>query len=152
MDDGPSFRSARGPQPVGDFSVDLRGAQGVLVGHGRQHNVFNLNIPRGIRNAVLIFIIATLLAGGGWIAVTWMLPQFAPTYKTQFLIDTTAGSVSDGPETRRKRRYWAPTERYQSMLKAVVDSTFWQPINKPPGCAHSGFPTMAANAQAARMV
>jgi hypothetical protein len=70
------------PQPVGDFSVDLRGAQGVLVGRGRQHNVFNLNIPRGIRNAVLILIIATLLAGGGWIAVAWVLPQFAPTYKT----------------------------------------------------------------------
>lgn len=31
-----------------------------------------------------------------------MLPQFAPTYKTQFLIDTTAGSASDGPETIAK--------------------------------------------------
>ncbi|MGH3806039.1 MAG: VWA domain-containing protein [Pseudonocardiaceae bacterium] len=72
----------------------------MLVGdRGRQHNVFHLSIPRSIRNAVLILIIAILLAGGGWIAVTWVLPQFAPTYKTQFLIDTTAGSLSDGPET-----------------------------------------------------
>ncbi|MGH3869719.1 MAG: VWA domain-containing protein [Pseudonocardiaceae bacterium] len=103
MDDERSFRSARGTQPVDDFSVDLRGAQGVLVGdRGRQHNVFHLTIPRGIRNAVLILIIAILLAGGGWIAVTWVLPQFAPTYKTQFLIDTTAGSLSDGPETIAK--------------------------------------------------
>jgi hypothetical protein len=99
MDGDPSNRSAAKPKSARPISVDLRGSQGVLVGdHGHQHNIFNLDIPRSIRNAVLILILAAMLAGSGWVAVAWVMPQFAPTYKTQFLIDTTGGTTSDGPE------------------------------------------------------
>ncbi|MDQ3764424.1 MAG: VWA domain-containing protein [Actinomycetota bacterium] len=100
MDGDSSSRSAAEPKSVGRFSIDLRGSQGVLVGDGgSQRNIFNVDIPRSIRNTVLIFIIAALLGGGGWVVVTWVMPQFAPSYKTQFLIDTTGGTASDGPET-----------------------------------------------------
>lgn len=100
MDGDSSRRSAAEPRPVSRSSIDLRGSQGVLIGdYGRQRNIFNLNLPRSIRNAVLIFIIAALLGGGGWVAVAWVMPQFAPSYKTQFLIDTAGGIASEGPET-----------------------------------------------------
>jgi hypothetical protein len=100
MDNDSSSRSAAEPKPVGHFSIDLRGSQGLLVGDGgSQRNIFEVDVPRSIRNAVLVSIIAALLGGGGWVAVTWVMPQFAPTYKTQFLIDTTGETASDGPGT-----------------------------------------------------
>jgi hypothetical protein len=71
--------------------LDLREAHGVQVGdYGSQENTFNLHIPKGVRNAAIILVIAALLAGAGWVVVTWVLPQFDPNYKTQFLIDTSS--------------------------------------------------------------
>ncbi|MEQ4303657.1 VWA domain-containing protein [Plantactinospora sp. B6F1] len=80
--------------------VDLRHAQGVLVGdHGRQRNVFRLNLPRSVRIALLSTLALVVLAGAGVLTVTWVLPQFAPTYKTEFLIDTTAAGTTEGVAT-----------------------------------------------------
>ncbi|GIG92717.1 hypothetical protein [Plantactinospora endophytica] len=78
-------------------SVDARHGQGILIGdHGHQHNVFRLHLPRSVRIALLSAIVLVLLVGTGWVTVTWVLPQFAPTYKTEFLIDTTAGGDGVG--------------------------------------------------------
>jgi hypothetical protein len=89
--------------PPPDRYVDARDSRGVQIGdHGVQKNNFTLNIPRGVRNAAIILIISALVAGAAWIVVTWLLPQFAPTYKTQFLIDTSAGAAADGTEAIAK--------------------------------------------------
>ncbi len=75
--------------PSPDRPLDLRAARGVQVGdHGTQENVFNLHFPKGVRNAVVVLVVAALLGGIGWVVVSWVLPQFDPNYKTQFLIDT----------------------------------------------------------------
>lgn len=48
---------------------------------------FTVTMPRAVRNAVVVLIVAALLAGGTYAVLTWVVPQFAPTYKTEFLVD-----------------------------------------------------------------
>jgi hypothetical protein len=77
------------------------GAQiGVLNGIAVIRQIFYFLLPRSVRIAVISLVVSVLAGGGGWAAVVWLLPALAPTYKTEFLIDTTAGTTtSDGPET-----------------------------------------------------
>ncbi|GAB3968817.1 hypothetical protein GCM10029978_038950 [Actinoallomurus acanthiterrae] len=96
-------REARGG-PVsahGDRSVAVGGGVSGIVstGDGAINTIINiiLDIPRKIQVAVLLLVTAALLTEGGWIAVRWVVPQFKPIYKTQFLVDGTAGLGADGP-------------------------------------------------------
>ncbi|GAA1308304.1 VWA domain-containing protein [Saccharothrix xinjiangensis] len=57
---------------------------------------FTVEMPPAVRNAVVALLVAALLAGGAHAALTWVLPQFAPTYKTEFLVDLSgAGAASE---------------------------------------------------------
>ncbi|MEV4458361.1 hypothetical protein [Microbispora sp. NPDC049633] len=42
---------------------------------------------------VLAVAAAALIGGGGWATVNWLIPALSPTYKTQFLIDTSADAT-----------------------------------------------------------
>ena len=83
------------------------GAQiGMLTGNAvfrqtaeRMQNILHLLLPRSVRIAVISLVVCVLAAGGGWAIVAWLLPALAPTYKTEFLIDTTAGTAANGPQT-----------------------------------------------------
>ncbi|MFI5843254.1 VWA domain-containing protein [Catenuloplanes sp. NPDC051500] len=78
-------------------AVDASGAAGVQIGdHGQQHNRFHLEVPRSIRVALIAVLALAVLAAGGWAVVALVLPQFAPTYKTEFLIDASAAADADG--------------------------------------------------------
>ncbi|MFE2142350.1 hypothetical protein ACFXA3_11485 [Streptomyces sp. NPDC059456] len=57
---------------------------------GRDLRILDLRVPRGIRNAFIALLVLALLGGGAWAVVRWVLPSYAPTYKTQFLMDATA--------------------------------------------------------------
>ncbi|MDR7275297.1 VWA domain-containing protein [Catenuloplanes atrovinosus] len=77
--------------------VDARGAAGVQIGdHGRQQNVFRMEVPRSVRVALISVLTLGVLAAGGWAVVALVLPQFAPTYKTEFLIDASAAADPAG--------------------------------------------------------
>lgn len=83
------------------------GAQiGVVTGNpvfrqtaGLMHNAIHFFLPRSVRIAVISLVVSILAAGGGWAVLAWLRPALAPAYKTEFLIDTTAGTAADGPET-----------------------------------------------------
>lgn len=62
---------------------------------GRDMRVLDIRIPRGIRNTFLVLLVLALLGGGAWAVVHWVLPSYAPTYKTQFLMDATAADAAD---------------------------------------------------------
>ena len=51
---------------------------------------FWVEMPRAVRNTIVVFLVAALLGGGTAAVVTWVLPEFAPTYKTEFLVDLSA--------------------------------------------------------------
>ncbi|WP_432197666.1 hypothetical protein [Streptomyces sp. bgisy027] len=75
-------------------SYDLSQARGVLIGdYGRQVNRFILSIPRSLRITLILTTLLGLLAGSAWIVVEKVLPEYAPTYKTEFLVD-----IADGAE------------------------------------------------------
>ncbi|KPI00517.1 hypothetical protein OV450_5099 [Actinobacteria bacterium OV450] len=57
---------------------------------GRDLRILDLRVPRGIRSAFVALVVLALLGGGAWAVVRWVLPSYAPTYKTQFLMDATA--------------------------------------------------------------
>jgi hypothetical protein len=78
-------------------AVDASGAAGVQIGdHGRQHNIFRLELPRSVRVALISALALSVLAAAGWAVVALVLPQFAPTYKTEFLIDASAAADAEG--------------------------------------------------------
>ncbi|MEV0616705.1 hypothetical protein AB0I81_25540 [Nonomuraea sp. NPDC050404] len=52
--------------------------------------VIVVNLPRSLTISLVTLIAGSMLAGVGWVIVEVVLPQTAPTYKTQFLIDTTS--------------------------------------------------------------
>ncbi|MGO1052782.1 VWA domain-containing protein [Crossiella sp. CA198] len=74
------------------MEVDARGSQGIQHGdNNRMWNLFvNLGLPPALSRALVLLIVVALLGGGTWAVVSWVLPWLAPTYRTQFLIDTTA--------------------------------------------------------------
>ncbi|KOX21243.1 hypothetical protein ADK67_27750 [Saccharothrix sp. NRRL B-16348] len=55
---------------------------------------FTVTLPRAVRNAVVALIVAVLVAGGTYAVLTWVVPQFAPTYKTEFLVDLSGAGAS----------------------------------------------------------
>ncbi|KUN58142.1 hypothetical protein AQJ46_43830 [Streptomyces canus] len=66
---------------------------------GRQRKVFVkylVQLPRSIKVVLLLLLCVALIAGGGWIASRWILPEVAPTYRTQFLVDTARGTGPRG--------------------------------------------------------
>ncbi|MEV0966227.1 hypothetical protein AB0J25_27210 [Streptomyces sp. NPDC049910] len=74
-------------------SYDLTQARGVLIGdYGRQVNRFILGIPRSLRITIILATLLALLAGAAWIVVEKVLPEYAPTYKTEFLVDVAEGA------------------------------------------------------------
>ncbi|WP_053715081.1 hypothetical protein [Saccharothrix sp. NRRL B-16348] len=63
-----------------------------MVGdHARQRNTFRVDLPRHVRVPLLLLLVLALGAGLVVVGVTWVVPLFAPTYKTQFLVDAALG-------------------------------------------------------------
>ncbi|WP_018681621.1 hypothetical protein [Actinokineospora enzanensis] len=55
----------------------------------------SVDMPRPVRITFVVFLVMVLLGASTFAVVTWVLPQFAPTYKTEFLVDLSAGDVPD---------------------------------------------------------
>ncbi|NUT98397.1 MAG: VWA domain-containing protein [Saccharothrix sp.] len=71
-------------------------------GGGRIRNTFLVSMPRGVRNAVITLVASALVAGGVWATWAFVLPEFDPTYKTEFLIDTTGSDAEEITESLAK--------------------------------------------------
>lgn len=50
----------------------------------------SIPMPRAVRNLIIGILVAALVAGVTAAVVTWVLPELAPTYKTEFLLDLSA--------------------------------------------------------------
>ena len=94
--------------------VTVSGSAGVQVGdHNHQRNLltgpaqirptqvgnhsrmlFFVQLPRSVRIAVVTVIVVALLGVGTWTYLYWWRPNQAPTYQTEFLIDTAGSSDS----------------------------------------------------------
>ncbi|MET8757406.1 VWA domain-containing protein [Lentzea sp. NPDC004782] len=75
--------------------MDLRGAQGVIIGdNARQWNTFWIELPKSVRRLLIVLLVGVLVAGTGFVAVRWVIPMFAPIYKTTFLIDAAEGDLA----------------------------------------------------------
>lgn len=70
--------------------IDARRARGISFG-GVQVNIFR-ELRRHVRVGLLVLISGAVLAGSGYLAVLGVR-HFAPTYKTQFLVDASAASA-----------------------------------------------------------
>lgn len=79
-------RNSGGPVVVGDRNR--------VENTTHQHSY---SIPTGVRVGLIVLIALLTASTGIWTAVKWVVPRFAPTYKTQFLIDATSESAMNGP-------------------------------------------------------
>ncbi|USX51959.1 VWA domain-containing protein [Lentzea sp. HUAS12] len=76
------------------FSVNLRNAKGVVVGdNARQWNTF-WELPKSVRRLLIVLLAGVLVVSTGFVVVRWIVPIFAPVYKTTFLIDAAAGDLA----------------------------------------------------------
>ncbi|HTI22942.1 MAG TPA: VWA domain-containing protein [Kutzneria sp.] len=95
-----TMRSHTGSGTSIQAARDIRG--GIRVGTFR-----TIPMPRPVRNAIIVAIVTVLVAGACVAVVTWVLPQFAPTYKTEFLVDLSAtgaepAAVAESRDSLRK--------------------------------------------------
>lgn len=82
-------------------------AGGNISGRIKLVTFLRIEMPRSVRNAIVAILVAALLGGATAAVVTWVLPEFAPTYKTEFLVDLSAAgadpaAVEDSVDSLRK--------------------------------------------------
>ncbi|NEE07513.1 VWA domain-containing protein [Streptomyces sp. SID7499] len=58
-----------------------------------------VEMPRIVRVPLAVLLAAALTVGVGWLYFDWFSPKLAPNYRTQFLIDTAAGTDPQGMTT-----------------------------------------------------
>jgi hypothetical protein len=68
-------------------------AGGDISGRIKLVTFFSVEMPRSVRNAIVAILVTALLGGATAAVVTWVLPEFAPTYKTEFLVDLSAAGA-----------------------------------------------------------
>ncbi|WP_112272511.1 VWA domain-containing protein [Lentzea terrae] len=74
--------------------MHLGKAKGVVVGdNARQWNTF-WEWPKSVRRLFIVLLVCVLVAGGVFAAIRWVVPMFAPSYKTTFLIDAAEGDLA----------------------------------------------------------
>ncbi|MEU0883497.1 VWA domain-containing protein [Lentzea sp. NPDC005914] len=77
-----------------EYTVHLGKAKGVIVGdNARQWNTF-WELPKNVRRLLIVLLVAILVAGTGFVVFRWVIPMFAPIYKTTFLIDAAEGDLA----------------------------------------------------------
>lgn len=81
---------------VTNYNVDGRGSKNMAVG---EHKHFRIPMPRGLRVTLTTLAATVLVVVIGWAAVVWVMPQFAPLYKTVFLLDTAGGQTGELHDT-----------------------------------------------------
>ena len=82
-------------------------AGGNISGRIKLVTFLSIQMPRSVRNAIVAILVAALLGGATAAVVTWVLPEFAPTYKTEFLVDLSAtgsdpSAVAESVDSLRK--------------------------------------------------
>jgi hypothetical protein len=87
-------------------------AGGNISGKIRLVTFLSIEMPRAVRNVVVTILVAALLGGGTAAVITWVLPEFAPTYKTEFLVDLSAAGAEPSEVT----------ESLDSLRKAMGNS------------------------------
>ncbi|EMD26472.1 vWA domain-containing protein [Amycolatopsis azurea] len=98
----PTMGSHTGSGTTIQAARDIRG--GVRVGVFR-----SIPLPRSVRVAIIITVVVALVGGVVTAVVKWVLPEFDPTYKTEFLIDLSAADADPS----------VVAESRDSLLKAI---------------------------------
>jgi hypothetical protein len=76
------------------FTVHLDKAKGVIVGdNARQWNTF-WELPKSVRRLLVVLLAGVLIVSSTFVVVRWVVPMFAPVYKTTFLIDAAEGDLA----------------------------------------------------------
>lgn len=82
------------PAADAKYTVHLDKAKGVIVGdNARQWNTF-WELPKSVRRLLVVLLAGILIVGTSVVVVRWVVPMFAPVYKTTFLIDAAAGDLA----------------------------------------------------------
>ncbi|MFD9701128.1 toll/interleukin-1 receptor domain-containing protein [Lentzea sp. NPDC059081] len=103
--DGPDVPpGARGMRSHTGHGVTIQAARDIK--RVRLGTFLTVTMPRSVRNLIIGILVALLLAGAVAAVVTWVLPELAPTYKTEFLLDlsATGADVSAVAESRDSLR------------------------------------------------
>ncbi|MGW6448668.1 VWA domain-containing protein [Lentzea sp. NPDC055074] len=76
------------------YTVKVSKSRGVVVGdNARQWNTF-WELPKSVRRLLVVLLAGVLIVSTSFVVVRWIVPMFAPTYKTMFLIDAAAGDLA----------------------------------------------------------
>ncbi|MDX3655717.1 hypothetical protein PV646_00235 [Streptomyces sp. ID05-26A] len=76
------------------YTVNLGKAKGVIVGdNARQWNTF-WELPKSVRRLLVVLLAGVLIVSTSFVVVRWIVPMFAPIYKTTFLIDAAEGDLA----------------------------------------------------------
>lgn len=75
-------------------TVTVKRSKGVIVGdNAQQRNTF-VQLPKSVRRLLIVLLAGVLVVASGVVAFRWVIPAFAPIYKTAFLIDAAEGDLA----------------------------------------------------------
>lgn len=82
-------------------------AAGDIRGKIKAGTFLHIPMPRSVRTLIIVVLVTALVSGAAAAVVTWVLPEFAPTYKTEFLVDLSAvdadpSAVAESRDSLRK--------------------------------------------------
>jgi hypothetical protein len=84
-------------EPPRTHEIRASGNVIALIGdYGRQVVRLVIKVPKLVWALVVILMTAVLVVGAGWLYFDWFAPAFAPNYRTQFLIDSSAATEPGG--------------------------------------------------------
>ncbi|TDB83273.1 VWA domain-containing protein [Actinomadura sp. KC216] len=79
--------SERGDPPV--KQVTVWGSHGFVIGdNAHLTNIRRVDVPAALWASLVTLIASVLVVGAGWLYLGWFSPNFAPNYRTLFLVDT----------------------------------------------------------------
>ncbi|MFC7614282.1 VWA domain-containing protein [Actinokineospora soli] len=78
---------------AGQAEVVVQAGGNVRWKHFERVYRYTVEMPRAVRNAVVAVLVSALVAGGAFAVLTWVVPAFAVTYKTLFLLDMSAAGA-----------------------------------------------------------
>ncbi|ANZ38741.1 hypothetical protein BBK82_24430 [Lentzea guizhouensis] len=76
------------------YAVNVDRSKNFVIGDNAQLRTTFVQLPRSVRRLLVVLLVGVLVVASGFVVFRWVVPTFAPIYKTAFLIDAAEGDLA----------------------------------------------------------
>jgi hypothetical protein len=90
-----SAHSAKATEPAEPkYAVNVDRSKNFVIGDNAQLRNTFVQLPESVRRLLVVLLVGVLVVASGFVVFRWVVPAFAPIYKTTFLIDAAEGDLA----------------------------------------------------------